>query len=175
MRTMLRSIRRPFRSWFRMMPAEAVFVVMRKVDVGSDTVLRASFSSIGSYSSVEYSEAPGRLNISGFIPAGAADTEFNTAAKEPSCTGIGFADLPVSEARDFSLGKNPRAFAPGGSGRLDLLAKARTGDALAVNCIEGAPAGNAHPSISLKVRSSYMGRQRPHLRQRHLFGEDSAL
>lgn len=72
MRTMLRSIRRPFRSWFRTIPAEAVFVVMRKVDVGSAAVLRAFFSSICSYSSVANPRAPAKSSGHGFTPVGGA-------------------------------------------------------------------------------------------------------
>ena len=49
-----------------MTPADAVLVVIRKVDVGSATVVRASFSSICSYSSVAYPTAP--AGFSGAAP-----------------------------------------------------------------------------------------------------------
>ena len=45
MRTMLRSILRPFLSWLRTIPTDAVFVVIRIVDIGSAATVRASCSS----------------------------------------------------------------------------------------------------------------------------------
>ena len=81
-RTMLRSILRPFRSWLSTTPAEAVFVVIRNVDVCSVLTVRGPFSSTGSYSSVAKSAPRGKpAAVGARFALGALEAELALGAK----------------------------------------------------------------------------------------------